>query len=500
MKIFKLLFSVTLCSLMFLSFSYSQWAPKYITQDDADNGTSNQTSSVAVIGEDNFVALVGRYKNYDTLTCNYLCAYMQASYITGRVGTLPNSGTYGSKMVGIYTKWGTGADTVSLWNAYKAVGYPKDKLVFVANNDKDHNILVFELTSTGAVTTKYRMKTGSQRIYALDVDDNGRVYVVTDSNTSVTDPEVKIFDNFTNEPKWGTTHDANPIKTLDLPNSIYRGVAVDGSGKYLFISDYKAKKVVKYVGSPTSGYSLWSGFDFRLTKADSVPGNIPPVYASPINLAYLRPFNILAVSCDTMWLGTGYGRAYSYGRIYMVDPMSGKLAGKVIGDDSVSVIDQAKWNYDNANGSYSNRPNAGGANDCSGYTSTLDVGYDNQGNVYSVSFFGWTVEKWSYFPVLPALTKVRELSGIAKTYELKQNYPNPFNPSTNIEFSVPKESLVKLKIYNILGQEVASLVNEIKQAGNYAVSFNASKLTSGTYFYSLQAGDYTAKKKMMLIK
>ena len=85
-------------------------------------------------------------------------------------------------------------------------------------------------------------------------------------------------------------------------------------------------------------------------------------------------------------------------------------------------------------------------------------------------------------------------------YSLEQNYPNPFNNSTVIKYSIPQEGLITLKIYNLLGEEVATLVNDTKQTGNYEVSFDATGLTSGVYFYRLQAGNYTETKKMVLMK
>ncbi len=85
-------------------------------------------------------------------------------------------------------------------------------------------------------------------------------------------------------------------------------------------------------------------------------------------------------------------------------------------------------------------------------------------------------------------------------FDLEQNYPNPFNPSTKISYSVPKSGYVSLKVYNALGQEVAALVNGIKEAGNHKIDFNASNLNSGIYFYKLEAGDITQVKKMTLIK
>lgn len=92
------------------------------------------------------------------------------------------------------------------------------------------------------------------------------------------------------------------------------------------------------------------------------------------------------------------------------------------------------------------------------------------------------------------------LIGIPKSFQLNQNFPNPFNPVTKINYSLPKNSLVKIIVYDITGKEVCTLVNKNQNAGNYAVDFDGSKLTSGVYFYKLIAGDFTATKKMMLIK
>jgi hypothetical protein len=89
---------------------------------------------------------------------------------------------------------------------------------------------------------------------------------------------------------------------------------------------------------------------------------------------------------------------------------------------------------------------------------------------------------------------------IPTVYNLSQNYPNPFNPTTNIEYSLPEASMVKLAVYNSLGQEVTNLVNEYKAAGKYSVDFNANKLPSGIYFYKIQAGNFNKTQKMVLMK
>jgi len=89
---------------------------------------------------------------------------------------------------------------------------------------------------------------------------------------------------------------------------------------------------------------------------------------------------------------------------------------------------------------------------------------------------------------------------IPNYYSLAQNYPNPFNPSTQIKYSVPKAVNVSIKVFDVLGKEVATLVNETKQPGFYTVDFNASGFASGIYFYRIDAGEFSAIKKMVLIK
>ena len=99
------------------------------------------------------------------------------------------------------------------------------------------------------------------------------------------------------------------------------------------------------------------------------------------------------------------------------------------------------------------------------------------------------------------VTSVEEISGITPdNYNLSQNYPNPFNPSTTINFAIPSSELVSLKIFNILGSEVATLVNGTLAAGSYKFNFDAQNLASGVYLYELKAGNFTEIKKMNLLK
>jgi hypothetical protein len=95
---------------------------------------------------------------------------------------------------------------------------------------------------------------------------------------------------------------------------------------------------------------------------------------------------------------------------------------------------------------------------------------------------------------------ITNISGVAKEFSLSQNYPNPFNPNTKINFSIPKGDYVSLRVFDMLGREVAVLVNGQLTAGEYEADFNAKGLSSGMYYYSLRSGEYVNVKKMVLVK
>ena len=97
-------------------------------------------------------------------------------------------------------------------------------------------------------------------------------------------------------------------------------------------------------------------------------------------------------------------------------------------------------------------------------------------------------------------SSVEQISGLPEDYSLSQNYPNPFNPSTNIEYSIPSESFVELKVYDVLGNEIVTLVNQEQSAGIYRADFNASNLPSGMYFARITTNEFTQVVKMTLLK
>ncbi len=121
---------------------------------------------------------------------------------------------------------------------------------------------------------------------------------------------------------------------------------------------------------------------------------------------------------------------------------------------------------------------------------------NNNDNSYQDMF------NWTYTWIGSKTLGVTQTSSLPHTYELKQNYPNPFNPSTQIKYSIEKAGIVSLKVYDLLGREVANLVNTYQQIGSYAVTFNSVNraFSSGVYFYRLESGSFVATHKMVLLK
>jgi len=113
---------------------------------------------------------------------------------------------------------------------------------------------------------------------------------------------------------------------------------------------------------------------------------------------------------------------------------------------------------------------------------------------------GRTGHSYKYDGTDPPLGVDREEGAIPIAFSLSQNYPNPFNPTTIISYSIPSNSRVRLTVYDILGRQLAVLVDEMKEPGNYRSSFGGGQWASGVYFYRLEAGQNIATQKMMLLK
>lgn len=136
------------------------------------------------------------------------------------------------------------------------------------------------------------------------------------------------------------------------------------------------------------------------------------------------------------------------------------------------------------------------------YVSFPCVLYDSSSKQYKMWYMGGsTMWAGSIGYATTAITGFTEYEKyIPATFNLTQNYPNPFNPNTTIQYAVPHQTFVTLKVFNMLGQEVSILVNEQLRAGAYTAKFDASRLSSGIYFYQLRSGSFVDTKKMLLMK
>ena len=455
------------------------WSCNYATYDDDSNGIGINCPSVGVIKDNTFVALA---YNTDGGT-NFLVGYSNADSAKGRMGVYPYNG-------GWHQHWMSGFDDIEMTGAVSIAASP-DSLIYVANNDPQRNILVFKMDQDSVISADYRISTGSDSIWAIAVDGNGIVYVSAYKGVG-TPSEILVFNSIAKDDNWANSHAPAPLTTITLPDTgIVRGITTNSDGSVIYVSNYYTKKIYCYTGSPASGYTLYNGFNFTLVDTPHATDGTP-LDPGPWGLSFMNTKNILFVACaNDFQLGVGY----DYGRIYALNPNTG---------DILDTLDCAQWNYDQTGGY--NMRSGGTVGNVSGYTSPYNVAYDENFNLYDQSYFGWTVDKWTFSSTLPTIpltiTGIKVQPGIIpNNFNLSQNYPNPFNPTTTIEFSINKGSNVSLSIYDINGRLVTNLIKSTYfESGSYKIRFDASKLASGTYIYLLKNGTQELSKKMTLLK
>ncbi|MBU1678998.1 MAG: T9SS type A sorting domain-containing protein [Bacteroidetes bacterium] len=486
-------FLLSILLLIFVSKLSSQqfngeWSCEYSTIDDQPNGTGYNTIAVAVVGEDNFVALVRRESN----RTNYLVGYNGADSINGRLGNY----AYGTSGVGgDQQTWISGFDQVFMREAKSIAAV--NNLILVPNNDENYNILVFELTADSVISHPKRMSTlinpfDVDSLWAITTDAAGRVYVTTHGSADKPS-KVLIYESFEKESKWGDGFDAQPLQIITLPdNGSARGIAVNPLGTALYVSNYEQRKVYCYIGDADNGYTIYNGFDASYN--DDYITATETIEVGPFGLEFMPTRNILFMASDADFL---LGTAYEYAKIFALNPNTGEF---------LDTIDVAQWNYVTLDSSYTNRAGGTTPGNASGYASTYHVDTDGNDNLYSQSYFGWTVEKWNFSGTLPdiqlTITSIEKEDNIVPTgFMLDQNYPNPFNPSTTIRFTVNDRTRISLDIFSITGELVASVINSREfDVGAYKVTFDASGLASGTYIYTISNGFNKISKKMTLIK
>ncbi len=288
-------------------------------------------------------------------------------------------------------------------------------------------------------------------------------------------------------------------------NSTYKGSEFYG----LLITDLGAP-VKSFLYSPS--HNVWTEKDLTLTSYHGSKGNY--FYANYTNLnqtyfydgqanqGYLfipaqQASYVLAIdSVFYMYSGDGKYIGYSMHKHEIDEYTTGRFSGQ-------------QWNgfiVFNHNGTSGNR-----------YEHLL---YDGYNNIFApltltpeqgIRIISWPGGKtafiasqngylFAYAPNNSSSVEDNQINYIRLQYKLAQNYPNPFNPTTNIQYRIPEREFVTLKVYDVLGCEVTTLVNEEKPSGSYEIEFNAEILASGVYYYQIKAGDFIQTKKMVLLK
>ena len=270
----------------------------------------------------------------------------------------------------------------------------------------------------------------------------------------------------------GIASDTVVVIASDSEGSIWFGHGTSGKGVSKFDGNswsiYNTSNsglcddIVKDIDVGSDG-AIWflvnSANDSKICKYD---GTDWETWVIPVNESIYDEFNITVEGANKVWVGT-YG-------------------------DGALSFDGTDWIYYDVKNSQI------------GHHSVSDILVDSRGNKwFGHSNFGGGVSVFNENGVTVAIEDPIKLD-IPEKFILLQNYPNPFNSSTRIYFTLPKGGMTQLVIYDLLGREVDKLIEEYRSAGTYQINWNASKVSSGIYFYRLQTGDFMETRKMVLLK
>jgi hypothetical protein len=194
-------------------------------------------------------------------------------------------------------------------------------------------------------------------------------------------------------------------------------------------------------------------------------------------------------------------RFYTYTDIGQVDYLQTKIYNNIDVNDSIKF----DWAYAPRTG-YTDRLQVNVSTN-GGTTFPFTI-FDKSGSVLATApaqtsaFTPTSASQWGTFKarISDILVSINNNTELPLKYNLSQNYPNPFNPVTQINYSVVNTGFVKITVYDMLGREISVLVNEFKAPGNYSINFDASSFSSGMYIYKMETDNFTASKKMVLIR
>jgi len=347
-----------------------------------------------------------------------------------------------------------------------SASFDDDKIAWY-ENDGNENFTPHTITTNAD---------GAISVYAVDVDGDGDIDVLS---ASVTDDKIAWYENDGNENFTSHTITTN----ADGARSVF-AVDVDGDGDMDVLSaSYLDDKIAWYENDGSENFTPHT----ITTNADGAisvyavdvdgDGDMDVLSASSLDDKIAWYENLMLIPPPVPY--------------FSADPTSGKVPLTVqFTDSSSGTITDWLWDFgDDSTSTEQNPTHTYFVADT--FTVSLSVSGPGGSN---------TLIQENYIIVIDP-TLIRELSDVLPTkFKLYNNYPNPFNPSTIIRFSMPEESFVTIKVFNTLGEEITTLINENIVTGNYEIEFNATVLPSGIYFYKLQAGSFVETKKMIFMK
>jgi hypothetical protein len=344
--------------------------------------------------------------------------------------------------------------------------------------------------------------------HAIKVDGSGNVYVTGVTRTSSVGDYLTLKINSSGVVQWakkyvGSANGEDAAVDLEL----------DASGNNVFVTGYS--------------YTATAGYDYVTIKYSSNGDSISSARYNGTAGGSDVPFAMTIDASDNIYI-TGSSQGAGANSNYLTIKYSSNLvqqwvsryAGGVGGDYASSIYynsgflyvtgsspgsgtgyDYVTIKYNASTGAQVWLQRNGGTVNGNDYATSIAVLDSNQIFVTGSAVWGSPTGTDYYTIRYSQLVGIRRISeNVPVGFELFQNYPNPFNPTTNIKFDVPKATLVEIFVYDMLGREVAILVNQKLEAGSFEVSWDASNYTSGIYFYKLVSGSYSETKKMILVK